>query len=76
MLNKIAVGKRVRVLFTSGSFGVEGNVEGIERNDDDSVSGILLRSPNVSGFELLDLDKEVLGRPGFSVEILGERHLN
>lgn len=76
MLSKVTIGKRVRMFLADNTPVIEGRVEGIERAADDSINGILLRSPSVQATECLELDEEDLNRPDFRIEVLEERLLN
>lgn len=68
-LSRIAVGKRIRMFFTSESSGMPGRVEGIERSDDDRVMGLKVLTPCFFGGGIMDVDGDVMRSPGFRIEV-------
>lgn len=63
----IVINSRIR-LNTFGGGKVEGRLACIERNDDDSVSAILIRTLSVSDMGSLYFTEEELMQEGWSIE--------
>jgi hypothetical protein len=67
-LKNIAVKKQVRLAFDP-AYPITATVAGIERAEDDSVSAVILHSPQVAGGSIY-FEADEITRPGIQLEIL------
>jgi hypothetical protein len=60
MLNGVSITKRVRVTFDV-RFPLDGEVVGIERNDEDQVEAVLIRAPHIEGGTIYFQSADLVG---------------
>lgn len=69
MLSKIVMDKKVRLTFDS-RFPIVATVAGVERNQDDEVTAVLLKTPQLPDYGTLYFEADEITKTGAQLDIL------